>query len=89
MVKGSRKKKVIGLLVSDIMDPFSIQLARGVSRAAKKFGVDVLIFPGKYIDRDLSEHAELMYEYQFTTLFSYANSENIDGLIISANSIGT
>lgn len=88
MVKGSRKKKVIGLLVSDIMDPFSIQLARGVSRAAKKFGVDVLIFPGKYIDRDLSEHPELMYEYQFTTLFTYANSDNIDGLIISANSIG-
>jgi len=88
MVKGSRKKKVIALLVSDLMDPFSIQLARGVSRAASKFGVDMLIFPGKYIDRDLSEQVELMYDYQFTTLFTYANSDNIDGLIISANSIG-
>jgi diguanylate cyclase (GGDEF)-like protein len=84
----NRKRKLIGLLVSGITDIFSAQLIRGVMRAAKVRGVDVVIFPGKYLDRDLSDRTEIMYEYQFATLFSYANIGTCDGLIISANSIG-
>ncbi|MCR4616697.1 MAG: GGDEF domain-containing protein [Lachnospiraceae bacterium] len=83
-----RKRKIIGLLVSGITDTFSIQLIRGVVRAAKVRGLDVVIFPGKYLDRDLSDRTEIMYEYQFATLFSYANKYTVDGLVISANSIG-
>ena len=85
---GNSKRKLIGLLVSSITDTFSIQLIRGVVRAAKARGVDVVIFPGKYLDRDLSDRTEIMYEYQFATLFSYADIHTVDGLIISANSIG-
>ena len=88
MRKNNRKEKVIGLLVSGITDTFSIQLIRGVMRAAKARGISVVIFPGKYLDRDLSQRTEIMYEYQFATLYSYVNPENVDGLIISANSIG-
>lgn len=48
----------------------------------------MVIFPGKYWDRDLSDNRELMYEYQYNTAFSYARKENVDALIISAGSIG-
>ena len=81
------KKKVIGLLVSGITDPFSVSLIRGVSQAARSVNVDVLVFPGKYFDRDLSQLPEITYEYQYTTIYTSARHAKLDGLIISANSI--
>lgn len=88
MALSKEKRKVIGLLVSGITDTFSIQLIRGVMRAADNRGLDLIVIPGKYLDRDLSERTEIMYDYQFATLYSYAKEGFFDGLIISANSIG-
>ncbi len=88
MRDNGEKRKTIGLLVSGVTDTFSIQLIRGAMRAAEKNGVDLIVMPGKYLDRDLSDSTEIMYEYQFATLYKYAESKSFDGLIISANSIG-
>lgn len=78
----------IGLLVSGIMDPFTEALCRGAVEICRNSGLDLVVFPGKYLDRDLSEQPEIMHEYQFNTLFNYAKSRKIDGLIVSAGSIG-
>lgn len=82
------KRKTIGILVSGIMDKFTESVCKGVFYAALKADVDLVVFPCKYLDRDLTEKREIMYEYQYNTLFSYAEKENIDGLLISADSIG-
>ena len=41
-----------------------------------------MVFPGKYLDRDLSDNQELMYEYQFNTIFSYAKRGNVDAILV-------
>ncbi|MDE6844766.1 MAG: GGDEF domain-containing protein [Lachnospiraceae bacterium] len=87
-MKNSFKRVTIGLLVSGIMDDYTEHICKGVSRAAKGADVDVIVFPGKYIDRDLSDNRELRYEYQHNTVFSYAHSSRIDALIIAADCIG-
>lgn len=87
-MEGGKKRTVIGVLVSGIMDDFSKVICRGVQQMAKQLDVDIVIFPGKYLHRDLSDNAELMYEYQFNTIFSYAGWENLDALIVAAGSIG-
>ena len=79
----------IGLLVSGIMDPFTKALCRGVAETCRNNDLDLVVFPGKYLDRDLSGQPEIMYEYQFNALFRYAKSKVIDGLIVSAGSIGS
>lgn len=78
----------IGLLVSGITDDYTEHICKGVWRAAKEENVDVIVFPGKYIDRDLSDHRELRYEYQYHTVFSYVHNSKIDALIIAADCIG-
>ena len=83
------KHRRIGLLVSGIMDPFTKALCRGVAEICRNNYLDLIVFPGKYLDRDLSGQPEIMYEYQFNTLFRYAKSKTIDGLIVSAGSIGS
>lgn len=83
-----KKRKRIGFLVTGITDSYSVELIRGVARAADNQDLDILIMPGKYLDRDLSRQQEGGFEYQFTTLYSYASTIGLDGLIISANTIG-
>lgn len=87
-MENNDKRITIGLLVSGIMDKFTESVCKGVMNAARKANVNLVVFPCKYLDRDLTEKKEIMYEYQYNTLFSYARRENLDGLLISADSIG-
>ncbi|MDO4304141.1 MAG: GGDEF domain-containing protein [Bacillota bacterium] len=82
------KRLTIGVLVSGIMDDFTVSICRGVMQSAKAANVNTVVFSGKYLDRDLSQNSELMYEYQFNTMFSYAKKDNLDALLIAADCIG-
>lgn len=84
----SKKRRTIGLLVSGIMDQFTESLCRGAIEGCADRDLDLVVLPGKYIDRDLSGQPEIMYEYQFNTIFDYAASKSFDGLIVSAGNIG-
>lgn len=83
-----KRRRTIGLLVSGIMDQFTESLCRGAMKECDEQDMDLVVFPGKYLDRDLSGMPEIMYEYQFNTLFDYARSHMLDGLVISAGNIG-
>ena len=87
-MRDKTKRMTIGLLVSGIMDDYTEYICKGVRRAAIEEKADVIVFPGKYIDRDLSENKELRYEYQYHTIFTYAKNRRIDALIIAADCIG-
>ncbi len=82
------KKLTIGVLVSGILDDFTEHICNGIMAEARANNVDVLIFPGKYIDRDLTDDRELMYEYQYGTVFSYIQKGCLDALIVAADCIG-
>ena len=82
------KRLTIGVLVSGITDDYTEYICKGVRRAAREENADVIVFPGKYIDRDLSDHRELRYEYQYHTVFTYARNRQIDALVIAADCIG-
>lgn len=82
------KRVTIGLLVSGIMDEFTKAICKGIMHGAKKADVNLVVLPCKYLNRDLSNNKELMYEYQYNTLFSYVTRENVDAILVSAGSIG-
>lgn len=84
----NRKRLTIGILVSGIVDDAVIELCQGAMRASKGKNVNIVVLPGKYLDRDLSESRKVLYEYQYNTLFYYARPETVDGLIIAADFIG-
>lgn len=83
-----QKGLTIGILVSGILDDFTKSVCKGAIQAAKQMDVNIVVLPGKYLDRDFSNSRELMYEYQYNTVFSYACKENVDAIIIAAGSIG-
>lgn len=82
------KRVTIGFLVSGITDSFTEYMCRGVIRAAEEADVNLVILPGKYINRNLDDNREIMFEYQHNTIFSYARKDNLDALVIAADCIG-
>ena len=76
-----KRAVTVGLLASGITDNFSIMVCRGAMKAAREMGVKLVIFPGKYLDRDLTARKEILYEYQYNTLFSYAQADRIKQFI--------
>ena len=84
----NHNRLTIGVLVSGIMDDFTRLLCKGILQQAEKENVNIVVFPGKYLDRDFSSNPDIMYEYQFLTVFSYIKKENIDGIIAASNCIG-
>ncbi len=82
------KRLTIGVLVSGILDDFTEHICNGIMAEARANNVDILIFPGKYLDRDLTDNRELMYEYQYSTVFSYIQKGCLDALIVAADCIG-
>lgn len=87
-MENEMRRKTIGILVGGIMDDFTKLICRGAMQMAKQLDVNLVVFPGKYLNRDLSDNPELRYEYQFGTAFSYARPENVDAIMVAAGSIG-
>ena len=82
------KRKTIGVLVGGITDDFTRLLCHGVIERAKTLDVNIVVIPGKFLDREYSETSDIYYEYQYQTLFSYATKENLDGVIVASSCIG-
>lgn len=83
-----QKKITVGVLVSGIMDDFTRIMCKGVMKAARRRGVNLVIFPAKYVDRDVSDNLDLRYEYQYGTILSYARAQNLDAIVAAAGCIG-
>lgn len=83
-----KRRMTIGVLVSGITDDFSKLICSGILQTAKQMDVNIVVLPGKYVDRDVSDNPDLMYEYQFNSVFSYARKENVDAILVAAGSIG-
>lgn len=87
MING-QKKITVGVLVSGIMDDFTRIICKGVIKAAKRRNVNLVIFPAKYVDRDVSDNRDLRYEYQYGTILSYARRQNLDAIVAATGCIG-
>ena len=82
------KRKTIGVLVGGITDDFTRLLCHGVIERAKTLDVNIVVIPGKFLDREYPETSDIYYEYQYQTLFFYATNENLDGVIVASSCIG-
>ena len=71
----SRTTNVIGLIMPDVDDPFSIEVIRGVNQAIVELEYDLLI----YTNGDIPSNISASREQQYVTLL---NSSITDGVII-------
>ena len=84
----TKTRKTIGVMVGGITDDFTRFLCKGLREAAKEQDVNMVVLPGKFLDRDYAQNTDIMYEYQYDTLFSSVQKGRLDGIIVAANCIG-
>jgi LacI family transcriptional regulator len=73
----SRRTNVIGLVMTDVGDPFSVQVLRGVDRAIAELAYDLIVYTGGVSREKLSADQERRY-------VSLLDSSITDGVIVVA-----
>lgn len=85
----SKKRLTIGLFICHLDNDYAYDICKGVDYAAKELDVNLVIFPGMYINAAYNDPPNAKYDYQYNSIFYYAKPESIDALIVSIGTIGT
>ncbi len=80
-------KKTIALLLSALDNSYDESLCKGVNLACLELGYNLVVLPGNYINREVSDKDPNPYIYQFNTIYDCVNMTNIAGIIVAAGSI--
>lgn len=78
----------IGFFSSMINNKYEQSITKGIIEASKEIDANVIMFPGRYIcdvDKSLKSSE---FDYQYNTIFSYADPSILDVLIVSIETIG-
>ena len=82
------KRFTVGLVIANVSDQFSRNIAKGAMTAAKDLDVNLAIIPMKYIGRDVApESADEKYEYMFNTLLTHVSDKSLDYIIMTTGEI--
>lgn len=84
-----KKRLNIGLFVSNLINDFDIAVYRGVERGAQEMDANLIVFPGRYLRGQYNDKERTKSEYQYNTVFAYADKQNIDVLLVLLGTIGT
>lgn len=77
----------IGLFTCHLDNDYAQEICKGAEYAARESDVNLIVFPGMFLSASFYDPANQLYDYQYNSIFYYANRENLDGLIISIGSI--
>lgn len=78
----------IGFMIHHLDNDYSKALLKGAVTAAEECDVNLVIFPGRSLNCQLDDRKNTQFEYQYNTIYSYADSKSLDALIISAGTVG-
>ena len=78
----------IGFLTCHLDNDYAFEICKGVEYAAEEADVNLTIFPGMYLNASYNDPINAKYDYQYNSIFYYANKKSLDALIISIGSIG-
>lgn len=87
--KNPRRRPRVGLLISHLEDEFDDAVCEGAMIAAAQSDVDLVIFPGRYIDGVYADKLRTEFEYQYNTLFDLPVRNKFDVLLVLIGTIGS
>lgn len=85
----NRRRMKVGLLVSHLDEDFDNSVCEGAMIGAEQADVNLVIFPGRYIDGVYADKLRTGYEYQYNTLFDMPCYNKFDVLLVLIGTIGS
>lgn len=87
--KSNRRRIQVGLLVSHLDEDFDTSVCEGAIIGARQADVNLVIFPGRYIDGIYADKLRTEYEYQYNTVFDIPCYNKFDVLLVLIGTIGS
>ncbi|MBR6218374.1 MAG: GGDEF domain-containing protein [Eubacterium sp.] len=84
-----KDRPTIGFFTCHLDNSYAFEVCKGVIYAAREADVNLVIFPGMFLNASYNDPVNAKYDYQYNSIFYYANSHTLDALIVSIGSIGS
>lgn len=89
-MKTKNKKRLnIGFFTCHLDNDYAYEVCKGIDYAAKEADVNLVVFPGMYMNASYNDPKNARFDYQYNSIFYYASEHNLDALIVSIGSIGS
>ncbi|MBR1816569.1 MAG: GGDEF domain-containing protein [Lachnospiraceae bacterium] len=85
----NNKRLNIGFFTCHLDNDYAYEICKGVDYAAKELDVNLIIFPGMYMNASYNDPKNARFDYQYNSIFYYASHNTLDALIVSIGSIGS
>lgn len=79
----------IGIFTCHIDNDYANEVCKGAEFAAKELDCNLIVFPGMFLNASFYDPANQLYDYQYNSIFYYANPECLDAIIISLGAISS
>lgn len=84
-----KKRLNIGFFTCHLDNDYAYEVCKGVDCAAKELDVNLVVFPGMYMNASYNDPKNARFDYQYNSIFYYASKHTLDALIVSIGSIGS
>ncbi len=88
-LKKKQKRLNIGFFTCHLDNDYANEVCKGVDYAAKELDVNLIVFPGMYMNASYNDPKNARFDYQYNSIFYYASKHTLDALIVSIGSIGS
>ncbi len=82
------KRYTIALFIGHIENEFSEEVMLGAAHTAEQLDVNLVVFPVRYIETIQHDLNSKKYEYQYNCMFSYAENNSFDAIIVETAVMG-
>lgn len=79
----------IGIFTCHIDNDYTNEVCKGAEIAAKELDCNLIVFPGMFLNASFYDPVNQLYDYQYNSIFYYANAECLDALIVSVGAISS
>lgn len=72
----------IGIFTGHLDNEYAYEICKGAEHAAKELDINLIIFPGMFLNSSFNDPENQLYDYQYNSIYYYANKDSLDAIII-------
>ena len=82
-------RPTVGFFTCHLDNNYAAEVSKGVIYAAEEADINLVIFPGMFLNASYNDPVNSKYDYQYNSIYYYASQHTLDALIVSIGSIGS
>ena len=76
-------RPTVGFFTCHLDNNYAAEVSKGVIYAAEEADINLVIFPGMFLNASYNDPVNSKYDYQYNSIYYYASQHTLDALIVS------